>query len=94
MSAIPFSLRLDPAIKERLDAEAKRINRPSSWLATQAIEAMLEARAAKEEAIRLALIEAEKGEFISSEAMHRWIDSWGTENELPEPEVDIFPTRS
>jgi predicted transcriptional regulator len=93
MSSVPFSLRLNPIVKKRLDAEAKRIDRSSSWLATQAIEAMLEARAAKEEAIRLALIEAEKGEFISSEAMHRWIDSWGTENEVPEPEIDIFPAR-
>ncbi|GLS17742.1 putative antitoxin ParD2 [Labrys miyagiensis] len=94
MSTVPFSLRLNPDVKERLDTEAKRIDRSSSWLATQAIEAMLDARTAKEEAIRLALIEAEKGEFISSEAMHRWIDSWGTENELPEPEIDIFPSRS
>jgi predicted transcriptional regulator len=45
----------------------------------------------KEEAIRAALIEAEKGEFISSEEMHCWIDSWGTESELPPPEADIIP---
>ncbi len=39
----------------------------------------------------LAIAEADKGVFISGKAMHRWIESWGTENELPPPEPDIFP---
>jgi predicted transcriptional regulator len=93
MSTVPFSLRLNPAVKARLDAEAKRVDRSSSWLATQAIEAMLEARAAKEEAIRAAVVEADKGEFVSSAAMRRWIKSLGTEHELPRPPVDVFPKR-
>jgi predicted transcriptional regulator len=37
------------------------------------------------------IAEADKGIFISAEAMHRWVESWGTENELPPPEPDIFP---
>jgi hypothetical protein len=36
------------------------------------------------------LAEAEKGIWISGEAMTRWIESWDTENELPPPEPDIF----
>lgn len=36
------------------------------------------------------LAEADKGVFISAEAMHRWIESWGKENELPPPEPDVF----
>ena len=47
-------------------------------------------RETKEEAIRAALIEAEKGEFISSAAMRRWIGSQGTDHELPPPEIDVF----
>ena len=34
--------------------------------------------------------EADKGEFISHEAMGAWIKSLGTDEELPAPEVDIF----
>ena len=34
--------------------------------------------------------EADKGAFISSEAMQRWIESWGTDNEQPPPEPDVF----
>ncbi|MEO3997110.1 hypothetical protein [Mesorhizobium sp. CAU 1732] len=42
------------------------------------------------------IAEADKGVFISAEAMHRWIESWGTENELQPPEPDVFlkPRRS
>jgi len=89
MPSVPFSLRLDASVKERLDEEARRLDRSSSWLATKAIEAFLEAGEAKKRAIEAAVAEADKGEFISSEAMTRWIDSWDTDDELPEPEVDI-----
>jgi len=42
------------------------------------------------------MAEADEGVFISAEAMNRWIESWGTENELPPPEPDVFlkPRRS
>lgn len=46
---------------------------------------------AKDEAIRAAIAEADKGVFVSSEAVHRWMESWDTDNELPMPEPDIFP---
>ena len=91
MNSVPFSLQLDPAVKSRLEREAKTLDRPASWVATRAIEAFLDARAAKTRAIKEALAEAEKGVFISHEAMSAWMESWGTENELPEPEPDIFP---
>jgi predicted transcriptional regulator len=49
---------------------------------------MLEARQAKRDAITVALQEAEKGRFISNEAMLAWIDSWDSDNEGPEPLAD------
>lgn len=33
-----------------------------------------------------AIADIEAGRFISHEAMKRWLESWGTENELPPPE--------
>lgn len=44
-----------------------------------------------EVAIDTALAEADKGIFVSQETVDRWMESWGTENELPMPEPDIFP---
>lgn len=43
------------------------------------------------EDLRQAIAEADRGIFVSSEAVDRWMESWGTENELPMPEPDIFP---
>ena len=48
----------------------------------------------KKEALKQAKVEAEKGEFISHEAMKAWIDSLGADNELPAPCIDIFKNKS
>ena len=90
MSTTPVSLRLDPKVKARLEEEARIANLSASSLANKAIETFLAARAAKRSQIEAALADAEKGEFISGEALDRWIDSWETEAELPPPEPDIF----
>ena len=55
------------------------------------IENYLDIQEEEMKAIDVALEEAEKGYFVSQKAMHKWFDSWGTENELPSPEPDIFP---
>jgi predicted transcriptional regulator len=90
MAAVPFSIRLEPDVRSRLEEEAKSLDRSASYVATKAIESFLEARAAKRQALIEAVAEADKGVFISEEAMDAWIDSWGTDNELPPPEPDVF----
>ncbi len=91
MSSVTFSMRLDPATKQALEDTAKALDRTPSYLANKAIEVYLEARTEKRQAILEAIAEADKGYFISSGSMHRWMDSWDTDNELPRPDVDIFP---
>jgi predicted transcriptional regulator len=91
MTASPFSLRLSPELEQRLATVAARENRSAADLATRAIESYLNARETKDEAIRAAFLEADKGIFVSQEAVHRWMESWDTDDELPMPEPDIFP---
>ena len=91
MSAAPFSLRLKPEVKAALEKEAALMDRSAAYVAQQAIEKFLDASVYKRECLREAIAEADRGIFISEEAMDRWVDSWGTENELPLPEPDIFP---
>lgn len=43
---------------------------------------------------REAAAEADKGVFISEEKMTAWFESLGTDNELPEPEPDVFLNRA
>jgi predicted transcriptional regulator len=41
-------------------------------------------------AIDEALIEADKGVFVSGKAVIEWLESWGTDHVKPMPEPDIF----
>jgi predicted transcriptional regulator len=90
MSTTPFSVRLEPKIKARLEEEARIANLSASSLANKAIESFLAARAGKRSHIEAALVEAEKREFISGEAFDSWMDSWETEAELPPSRPDTF----
>ena len=51
---------------------------------------MLELREEKRIAVEKAIAEADKGAFVSQEAVHNWMDSWDTSNELEKPKADIF----
>ena len=91
MTTATFSMRIDAKTKSALEAEAKRQDRSAAYVAKEAIEELLDRRAYKREGLLAAIKEADKGVFISEEAMDRWIDSWDTEGELPPPAPDIFP---
>ncbi|WP_081964042.1 hypothetical protein [Hoeflea sp. BAL378] len=94
MSTVPFTMRLDKDLKNSLEAEAKLEDRSASYLATRAIRMMLEARAARRRLVEEAVAEADKGAFVSEEKMNAWFQSVGGENELPEPEPDVFIKRA
>jgi predicted transcriptional regulator len=93
MNAVPFSLRLDSATRQRLEDEAKAQDRSASWVATKAIQQFLDASVERRRMLEEAVREADKGVFISSEAMGRWMESWDTDNELPPPQPDVFPVK-
>lgn len=92
MPSTPYTVRLEDNVRQALEQEAKLEDRPAAQLAARAIKSMLDAKAAKRSAIDAALIEAERGEFISSEAMGRWVQSWGTEEQRNIPKPDVFDT--
>ncbi len=94
MRTVPFSFRIDPEVKTRLEQEAERDDRSASYLAQKAIEGYLDGREYFREEMRAAIAEADKGIFISEEVMDAWVNSWGTENELPVPKPDVFPAKA
>lgn len=93
MGTVPFSLRIDGALKQQLEKEAELQDRSVAYLAQQAIAAYLEEKEAWREMLREAERELDKGVFVSGEAVTAWMASWGTNEELPMPEPDIFPPR-
>jgi predicted transcriptional regulator len=93
MPTVPFSMRMDKALRHQLDKEAELEDRSAAYLAQQAISAYLEEKRAWRLMLRDSAKELDKGVFVSGEAVMAWMKSWGTENELPMPEPDIFPQR-
>lgn len=86
-----FSIRLPPETKRELEEYARASKRSSAFIAKEAIEAHLAERRAYLAAIDEAVSEAdETGKFVSWDATKRWMDSWGTDDELLPPEPDIF----
>lgn len=94
MNAVPFSMRLDPQLKEAVEKEARLEDRSASYVFQQAAREYVE----RKEQFRAMMSELEeeeaKGEFISSGKMRDWVASWGTANELPSPEPDVFVNES
>lgn len=92
--SVRFSMRLEPELKQWLEEEAKRHDSSAGDVAAQAIAAQKARSEARRRMIEEAAAEADKGEFISAERMNAWFLSLGTENELPEPEADVFLHRT
>jgi predicted transcriptional regulator len=82
---------LPEELRQEVDNFAKATQRSRSLVVKEAVEAYMEDQRAYQAAIDEAIIEADKGVFISGDAVDRWLKSWGTDNVLPMPEPDIFP---
>jgi predicted transcriptional regulator len=85
----PFTMRLDPELKDWLESEAKRKDRSAAYVAKQAMLDLKNKTETKAQMIQEAVTQADKGVFISEDKMTAWFESLGTDHELPEPEADI-----
>lgn len=94
MGSKPFSLRLPDEIKADLDFVSARTKRSASSIAIEAISNDVSVRAKRMRMIEEAKLSEEKGEFITHAAVGEWIESLGTDNELPIPKPDIFKKKS
>ena len=90
MPSTPFSIRIEDEVRDKLEQICTLTERSKAYITSKAIEEYVERNGWKVEALKQAKKEAAKGEFISHQAMGDWIDSLGSENELPAPDVDIF----
>lgn len=90
-SSTLVSVRLPDDLRREVDELAKASRRSRSFIVKEAVAAYVDEQRAYVEAIEEAVKEADKGVFISGEAVDRWLASWGTDNVLPVPEPDIFP---
>ena len=81
---------LEPATLQRLAAEAALEKRAAGEVARSAIDEYIDRKIHVRRLLREAAAEAERGVFISGEAVEAWMESWDGDNELPEPQPDIY----
>jgi predicted transcriptional regulator len=85
-------VKLDDEIRERLKALGTIKRRSAHWLMREAIQEYLD----REEAIEARNREADQaweayrqsGQFASNEAVIAWLDTWGTDQEGPCPDLE------
>jgi len=90
--AQPVSVRLEDKNRENVDRFAKMTKRSRSFIINEAVEVYLKDRVEYLTELDEAVADAQSGYGHSSEQIHRWMRSWGTDNELPAPEPDISPS--
>ena len=85
------TVRLQPEIEESLAAMAGKLHRSKSWLINQALREYLERHTQEQvrwqETLK-AVESAVQGKVVSCEAVHDWLRSWGSADELPPPTAD------
>ena len=87
MNTTTLSVRVDRAIKKRLEKLAKSTGRSRAFLAVQAIHEYLDLNDWQVAGIRTAMASLDAGKGTAHEDVKNWIASWGTIQESPLPTV-------
>lgn len=89
-SITPTPVKLDPVLKGRLKRLAEARHRAPHWLMREAIAQYVEREEKRQEMHQQAVATWEEfqktGLHATGQEVVAWLDSWGTENELPTPE--------
>ena len=87
MPSATFTVRVDEADKERLEALARSTGRSRSFLAAEAIAEYLEVNEWQVAATRAAMDSLDRGERVAHEDVRDWVASWGGARpfDLPRP---------
>lgn len=85
MGQTPIVIHLDEAVKAQLAALAQDRQQPLSDLAAEAIASFVDLERWQEQHIRHGLADIEAGRSVGNERVMEWLQSWGTESELPPP---------
>jgi RHH-type rel operon transcriptional repressor/antitoxin RelB len=80
-----ITVRLNKAVKKRLETAAARVRRSKSFLAAEAIEEYLAIQDWQVEAIKQGIAAADRGETVPHDKVKAWAVSLGTRKELPRP---------
>jgi predicted transcriptional regulator len=82
-----LTIRVAENDQERLEALARSTGRSQSSLAEEALSEYLAVNEWQISGIKAAIEDLERGERIEHEAVRRWVESWGSEDELKPPDA-------
>jgi RHH-type transcriptional regulator, rel operon repressor / antitoxin RelB len=85
MPSMTFTVRVDAAVKKRLEKLAKSTGRSRSFLAAEAIGDYLDVNEWQVAGIKRAIASLDRGEGIAHKRVEEWIASWGSDREMPTP---------
>lgn len=85
IKSLTLSIRLDTATKKSLEQIARHEKRTKSFLAAAAIASYVHVYEAQIAGIKKAIASADAGEGIEHSKVKDWIESLGTDHELPKP---------
>lgn len=84
------TVRLQPEVEENLEAVAGKLQRTKSWVINQALREFFERqeteRARWQQTLQ-AMESVVQGKVVSGEAVHGWLRSWGSPDELEPPKT-------
>lgn len=84
------TVRLQPEVEESLSAMASKLQRSKSWIINQALGEFL-ARQSQEQSRWQETLQAmesvAQGKVVSGDAVHAWLESWGSAHEVTPPKA-------
>ncbi len=85
-----FSIRLPDDLRAQVDRLAAATDRSRTYIIKEAVEAYVADQQAYLDAIDEALIEADKGVFVSGKKARQWLRDLAQDPATPLPQPDIF----
>ena len=85
MSSTTVSVRIDAAIKKRLEKLAKSTGRSRSFLAAEAINEYLDLNEWQVSGIQTAVASLDRGKGVPHKRVKEWVNSWDSKKERPAP---------
>lgn len=84
------SVRIQPEISKQLEKVAASLHRSKSSIINQAVEEFLQHQQQEQQRWQetlKSLQSVRSGQIVSGDAVHAWLESWGSDNELSAPKT-------
>lgn len=89
MASTVLSVRVPEELKEQLDYLSRSTKRSRAYLAAKALGDYVRKNAWRAKELHEAIKEADKGVFVSHDAMMEWADKLGTSAETAPPKPNV-----